>query len=86
MMLEDKQAVKNAEIEVENINGPILIVSGKYDDQWPATSMSNKIIERLKQNNFKYYNQHIILDGGHIEPLKHFDLVYKFLEKYVPAN
>ena len=86
MMLEDKQAVKNAEIEVENINGPILIVSGKYDDQWPATSMSNKIIERLQQNNFKYYNQHIILDGGHIEPLKHFDLVYKFLEKYLPAN
>ena len=86
MMLEDKQAVKNAEIEVENINGPILILSGKFDDQWPATSMSNKIIERLQQNNFKYYNQHIILDGGHIEPLKHYDLVYKFLEKYLPAN
>lgn len=56
IMLQDEKAVKNPEIEVENINGPILILSGKYDDQWPATTMSNKIIERLKQNNFKYYN------------------------------
>ena len=83
MMLEDEQAVKNAEIQVENINGPILILSGKNDDQWPATSMSNKIIERLKKNNFKYFNEHIILDGGHIEPLNHFDLVYEFLEKHL---
>jgi len=86
MMLEDEQAVKNAEIQVENINGPILILSGKNDDQWPATSMSNKIIERLKKNNFKYFNEHIILDGGHIEPLNHFDLVYEFLEKHLPTE
>ena len=86
MMLEDEQAVKNAEIQVENIKGPILILSGKNDDQWPATSMSNKIIERLKKNNFKYFNEHIILDGGHIEPLNHFDLVYEFLENHIPAE
>lgn len=86
MMLEDKTAVKNAEIQVENINGPILLLSGKNDEQWPATSMSNKIIERLKKNNFKYFNEHITLDGGHIEPLNHFDLVYEFLEKHLPAE
>lgn len=86
MMLEDKTAVKNAEIQVENINGAILILSGKYDDQWPATSMSNKIIERLKKNNFKYYNEHIILDGGHTAPLENFNLVYDFLEKHFPAE
>jgi hypothetical protein len=28
MMLEDKEAVKKAEIEVENINGSILLISG----------------------------------------------------------
>lgn len=86
MMLEDEEAVKNAEIHVENINGPILILSGKKDDQWPATSMSNKIIERLKENNFKFHKEHVILDGGHIEPMKHFNLVYDFLEKYLPAK
>lgn len=86
MMLEDETAAKNAEIKVENINGAILILSGKYDDQWPATSMSNKIIDRLKENNFKYYNEHIILNGGHTAPLEHFNLVYDFLEKHLPAN
>jgi len=86
LMLEDEEAVKKAEIQVENINGPILILSGKDDDQWPATTMSNRIIERLKENNFKFYKEHIILDGGHIEPLKQFNLVYDFLEKHVPPE
>jgi hypothetical protein len=48
--------------------------------------MSNRIIERLKENNFKFYKEHIILDGGHIEPLKQFNLVYDFLEKHLPPE
>ncbi len=86
IVLKDKEAVKNAEIQVENINGAILIMSGKNDDQWPATSMSNRIIERLEKHEFKYYKEHIILNGGHVEPLKHFNLVYDFLEKYLPTE
>ena len=86
IMLENKEAARNAEIQVENINGPILILSAKNDDQWPSTSMSNQIIERLKKHDFKFYNEHVILDGGHTEPLEHFNLVYDFLEKYLPAN
>ena len=81
MMLKDKNAAKNAEIKVENINGPILILSGKNDEQWPASDMSNQIIERLRKNKFKYFNKHIILNGGHIAPLEHFNIVYNFLEK-----
>ena len=86
LMLEDEEAVKKAEIQVENINGPILILSGKDDDQWPATLMSNRIIERLNENDFKYYKEHIILNGGHIEPLKQFNLVYDFLEEHLPPE
>jgi hypothetical protein len=66
MMLEDKEAVK-AEIEVENINGSILLIRYK-DDQWPATEMLTKL-KRLQQNNFKHYYSHIKLNG-HIAPLK----------------
>jgi dipeptidyl aminopeptidase/acylaminoacyl peptidase len=80
MMLEDKEAVKKAEIEVENINGSILLISGKSDDQWPATEMSDQIVNRLHQNNFKYYYSHIKLNGGHIAPLENFNIVYDFLE------
>ena len=86
MMLEDEQAVKRAEIAVENINCPILIMSGKDDDQWPATEMSDRIMERLKKNNFKYYKEHAILDGGHIEPLRQFNLVCEFLETHLPVE
>ncbi len=86
IMLEDEEAVKKAEIQVENINCPILIISGKKDDQWPATSMSNRIMERLKENQFEHYSKHIILDGGHIAPLEQFHLVYDFLAKNLPPD
>ena len=86
MMLEDEKSVKKAEIQVEKINGPILILSGKNDDQWPAPEMSNRIMERLEKNNFKFHKEHIMLEGGHIEPLNQFNLVYDFLEKHLPPE
>ena len=86
MMLEDEEAVKKAEIEVENINGAILILSGKTDDQWPASEMSDQLIQRLKNKKFKYYNRHIAIDGGHIAPLEHFNLVYDFLDEHLPTE
>ncbi|AIM59791.1 alpha/beta hydrolase family protein [Cellulophaga lytica] len=86
MMLEDKKALKKAEIEVENINGAILILSGKTDDQWPASEMSDQLIQRLKNKKFKHYNKHIAIDGAHIAPLEHFNLVYDFLDKHLPTE
>lgn len=86
IMLEDKDAVKKAEIPVENINGSVLIISGKNDDQWPATRMSNRIIERLSANNFKHYKKHIVLDGGHVTPLEEFNHVYRFLDEHFSTD
>jgi uncharacterized protein len=80
MMIEDENAVAQAEIEVEKINGPILILSGTQDEQWPATFMSNQIMKRLAMKNFKHTYQHLVFEGGHIEPLNHFDKVFTFLE------
>ena len=82
MMRDDKEAVKKAEIEVENINGSVLLLSGINDEQWPASEMSGQIVKRLQQNNFKYYYSHIKLNGGHISPLENFNLVYDFLDKH----
>ncbi|MEB2778187.1 acyl-CoA thioester hydrolase/BAAT C-terminal domain-containing protein [Algoriphagus sp. D3-2-R+10] len=81
MMMEDEIAVSKAEIEVENINGFILLLSGKQDEQWPATKMSDRIMERLAKNNFKHSYLHLAFEGDHIEPLNHFDSIYNFLEK-----
>jgi esterase/lipase len=80
MMLEDEAAAKKAEIKVENINGSILIISAKNDEQWAATRMSNRIIERLDEENFKHQYEHFVTEGGHAEPLNHFDKVLEFLD------
>lgn len=85
-MLKDTIAVNKAVIKVEKINGPILLISATEDEVAPTTPMSDKIIERLKKQRFKYYYEHISLEGGHAEPLKHFDLVFDFLDKYFPAK
>lgn len=80
MMLENTEAVVQAEIEVEKINGPILILSADQDEQWPATKMSQQLVERLEREKFIHPYKHIIVEGTHIEPLNHFDKVYAFLD------
>jgi dienelactone hydrolase len=81
MMLKNTEAVGQAEIEVEKINGPILILSADQDEQWPATEMSQRLLDRLERNKFAYPYKHIIVKGIHIEPLNHFDKVYTFLDQ-----
>ncbi len=79
-MVQDSIAEANALIKVEKINGPILLLSATKDDHIPSVEMCDKMIARLKANKFKYANKHIVIEGGHGEPLKHFDLIFKFLE------
>ena len=79
-MLKDSTAEEKAVIKVEKINGPILLLSATKDDHIPSVEMCDKMIARLKANKFKYANKHIVIEGGHGEPLKHFDLIFKFLE------
>ena len=79
-MLKDSIAEAKALIKVEKINGPLLMLSATKDDHIPGVEMCDKMIARLKANKFKYANKHIVIKGGHGEPLKHFDLIFKFLE------
>ena len=50
---------KHAEIKVEDIHGPILLISGGDDQLWPADLLSEKVITRLKEHNHPYYYEHI---------------------------
>ncbi len=79
-MLKDTIAEEKSLIKVEQINGPILLISATKDEICPSTPMAEKMITRLKTNNFKHHFEHIAIEGGHAEPLKHFDLVFTFLE------
>ncbi len=51
--LSDSVAVSNASIKVENINGPILLLSGAEDEVWPSSIMSNMIEKRIKKKSFQ---------------------------------
>lgn len=79
-MLQDRIAEEKALIKIEKINGPILLISATRDEVSPSTPMAEKMITRLKTYNFKHKYEHIAIEGGHSAPLKHFDLVFKFLE------
>jgi uncharacterized protein len=85
-MLKDSTAVSKAIIQVEKIKGPILLVSATKDEICPSTPMAEKMTERLKAKKFNYYFEHIPIEGGHAAPLKHFDLIFSFLEKHFAAK
>lgn len=81
-MLKDTVSEKKALIRVENINGPVLLLSATKDEVCPSALMSEKMIARLKANNFRHPYEHLAIEGNHAEPLKHFDTVFGFLAKY----
>lgn len=54
-----------AEIQVENIRGAILLFSGMRDQLWPATLMSEQIMNRLNKNGFGYHYEHMKFNRDH---------------------
>jgi dienelactone hydrolase len=55
-----------AEIPVENIHGPVLLIACKDDGVWPSVPMAEKIVARLKHHNFSYPVESLIYDHtGH---------------------
>lgn len=79
-MLKDTIAVAKAAIKVENIQGAVFFLSATKDEICPSTPMAEAMMTRLENDNFKYPYEHTSIEGGHAEPLKHFDLIFKFLE------
>jgi dienelactone hydrolase len=65
--LEDQEAVDAAEIAVERINGPVLLISGKDDAMWPSVRLAEIARRRLERHNFEHPYQHLAYDGaGHM--------------------
>lgn len=53
-------------IPVENINGPVLLISGKKDLRCSSSDMSDMVIERLAEHNHPYFYKHLSYEGaGH---------------------
>ena len=47
-------APEEAQIKVENINGPVLLICPEYDGMWPSELSAQKIKARLKEKNFAH--------------------------------
>lgn len=47
-------APAEAEIPVERINGPILMLSGQADTLWPSAEMANRVEQRLRAHGFAH--------------------------------
>ncbi len=54
-----------ARIPVENINGPILLISATEDAVWPSFRMSLDIESTLHKARFPFEVRHASYPGGH---------------------
>lgn len=67
LFLSYSHAVQRAEIPVEKINGGILLISGKDDRIWPSSAMSDLIVSRLQEHDFRHPVVNLTYDGaGHL--------------------
>ena len=48
-----------AAIAVENIQGPVLTISGESDHVWHSSQMADDVIGRLKHNHFAYFCENL---------------------------
>jgi dienelactone hydrolase len=65
--LRNRAAIASAAIPVEQIAGPILLVSSGDDHVWPAAEMSEQILARLKHHGFRHKVDHLHYPGaGHM--------------------
>ncbi|MCE7044432.1 acyl-CoA thioester hydrolase/BAAT C-terminal domain-containing protein [Dyadobacter sp. CY312] len=79
-MMKDSVAEQKAMIKVEKIKGAILLLSATSDEIIPAVKMGEKMISRLVSSQFQYPYKHVVLEGSHEEPTKHFDKIFAFME------
>jgi dienelactone hydrolase len=62
----DESRSNAALIPVENINGPVLLISGQADSLWPSAYFSTLIEERLRGRGFDFSAEHLSYeDAGH---------------------
>ena len=66
LALADESAIGAAEIAVEKIQGPLLLLSGEDDRLWPSTQLAERVVRRCREKNFAHASIHVAYPGaGH---------------------
>jgi pimeloyl-ACP methyl ester carboxylesterase len=60
----DPDALEAATIPVEDINGPVLLVSGTDDQMWPSDVFGDLVMERLAASGHPHARRHLKVEGG----------------------
>ena len=79
-MMRDEGAMASAAIPVERIKGPVLFVSAAQDEMWPSKEMGDAMMRRLQAHGFRHHAEHLVVQGGHAEPLDEFPKMEAFLK------
>ena len=79
LMAADTEAMARAAIPVENIRGPVFLLSATRDELWDSKGMSDAMIARLDAHDFPYAHEHVAIEGGHVAPTEQLHLVREFL-------
>jgi dienelactone hydrolase len=67
MLRDHAEMIRTAEIPVEQVKGPILMVSGEADAMWPATEMAQIAEHRAAERGFTHELTHLRYPGaGHL--------------------
>lgn len=85
--LTNRKAVEEALIEVENITGPVLLISGGADSNWPSSSMAEQICEDVNSAGAATCNHIEYEEGDHLlseHQLESFAEVSQFLDLVAP--
>ena len=62
----NKDVPEEAIIQVEHINGPVLLISGQDDQVWSSSELSEAALKRLQVYEHPFYDQHLSYEGaGH---------------------
>lgn len=62
----DDDEIESAAIPVEDVGGPVLLVSGRDDRMWPASEMADAVIDRLDDHDYPHRYEHLTYDdAGH---------------------
>lgn len=81
-IMRDEAAMARAAIAVENINGPVYFVSAAQDEMWPSKEMGDAMMQRLETHGFRHPFEHLVVQGGHGEPLDEFPKMETFLDTH----
>lgn len=64
--LKDKALAARARIPVENIAGPVLLISGRDDRAWPSSLYSRMVVSTLRKHGHTHLVRHLDFDdAGH---------------------